>query len=251
MGQKSLTDEQLLQENQYERPYHYFIERDSWAGAFYFSYLDECARQLAGFSGKKILDLGCGDGFFLSTLDDMRNELTGLDYSVRALSFARSFTTDRHITFIEGALNTLPFPDRSFDVLTSIAVLEHVPPAELTTDLREMHRVLKDDGVLIIALPTHNLPKPKKHFQHFSPEEFERIAKPLFSVDVVRGRYRASFRFLERLFDNRWYCIKPLVHFVRTTIFARFFAAAPIAQAEMLVTRLVKKTSTEQSHPTV
>lgn len=240
MEQGPLTPEQRFQEDQYERPYHYFIERDSWAGTFYFSYLDECARQLAGFSGKKILDLGCGDGFFLSTLDDMRNELTGLDYSARALSFARTFTAGRRITFVEGTLDALPFPDRSFDVVISIAVLEHVQPNKLTIDVREMHRVLKDGGVLILALPTHNLSKPKKHFQHFSPEEFEKIVGSFFSVCAVHGCYRTSFRFLERLFDNRWYCIKPLTRVARTSIFAQFFAAAPVAQAEMFVARLVK-----------
>jgi len=57
------TKQQKIQEDQYVFPYHYIIEKNSYSGFFYYSYLDKCIELIYNFENKKILDAGCGDGF--------------------------------------------------------------------------------------------------------------------------------------------------------------------------------------------
>jgi ubiquinone/menaquinone biosynthesis C-methylase UbiE len=58
----------------------------------------------------------------------------------------------RHATFTQASLaDSLPFPDKTFDVVTCVKVLFAVPNPEFT--ISELKRVLKDDGILIIDTP--------------------------------------------------------------------------------------------------
>lgn len=96
----------------------------------------------------RILDVGCGDGRFLEAMARRGWEVRGVETSAEGYRLAR----DRLGPSIWNAeLGDCAFPESYFDVVTLWHVLEHVAyPLEL---LPEVRRVLKDDGVLIIAVP--------------------------------------------------------------------------------------------------
>lgn len=102
----------------------------------------------------KILDLGCGNGRLLEMLG--RNALnslqyTGVDSSENMLSEARKLHPDNN--FILGDALNIPLQDNTFDVITSIAVLHHIPSNEFRKKFfDECSRVLKKDGTLIITV---------------------------------------------------------------------------------------------------
>jgi SAM-dependent methyltransferase len=102
---------------------------------------------------KSILDVGCNVGAWLS---DLRREwpnarLAGVEPSADMLAIARPRLPGVELQ-VAGA-EALPFPDQSFDVLTCIEVIEHVPAQLRRQAFREMHRVLVPGGRLILTVP--------------------------------------------------------------------------------------------------
>jgi len=99
--------------------------------------------------GGRALDAGCGTGGLLKALSP-RFRVVGIDYSQLALSLAR-----RKVGYglIRASVENLPFGDGTFDVVTSMDVLYHMGVRDDVASLREMRRVLKPGGVLLINLP--------------------------------------------------------------------------------------------------
>lgn len=103
----------------------------------------------------KILDIGCHGGKFTEIIAQKTKakEVYGIDISSSAIKFAHKRLPK--FKFKVANAQDLPFPDRFFDGVTCLEVLEHVDyPEEV---LSEIGRVLKRDGWAIILVPTENL----------------------------------------------------------------------------------------------
>jgi 2-polyprenyl-3-methyl-5-hydroxy-6-metoxy-1,4-benzoquinol methylase len=91
-----------------------------------------------------LLDIGCGRGAFLASMQRAGWQVTGVEFSDETAAYARevygvTVTTD------------LAFPDASFDVITVNHVLEHMEAPAQT--IQACYRLLKKGGVLIVAVP--------------------------------------------------------------------------------------------------
>lgn len=101
--------------------------------------------------GDKVLDAGCGNGRFLSTLVNKKVEYIGLDNCLPLLAKAQA--SHPRSKFIEGDILDLPFENNKFDVVVCIAVLHHIPSKKLRQQaIAELKRVLKPDGLLIATV---------------------------------------------------------------------------------------------------
>lgn len=110
------------------------------------------AELLAQANARSILDAGCGEGFAMRELFTGSNAVTiGLDSSVGALQVARHFNPQR--SFTAGDLLQLPFPNRSFDLVACMEVLEHLP--DPVQGLAELRRVTRD--WLLLSVPNEPL----------------------------------------------------------------------------------------------
>jgi SAM-dependent methyltransferase len=83
-------------------------------------------------------------------------EVTALDFSAEALalgsSLARSaFPLAGSVSFVEGDICEMPFPEGSFDVVLSDSVIEHLH--DPTAALKEFRRVLRPQGVVVLSVP--------------------------------------------------------------------------------------------------
>jgi 2-polyprenyl-3-methyl-5-hydroxy-6-metoxy-1,4-benzoquinol methylase len=98
--------------------------------------------------GGRLLDLGCAVGVFLSLAKEEGWEVCGVDVSEYAISCAKKHCeAEVHA----GELADIGFPDASFDVITMWDVVEHFDrPGET---LREVHRILKEDGIILLDTP--------------------------------------------------------------------------------------------------
>ena len=101
----------------------------------------------------RILDLGCGNGLMtmeLSRAVGPNGNVTGLDQSQDMLSSARDRCAGLdNVDLIEGAAEALPFGDGQFDKAVSVQVFEYL--ADMRPALRELHRVLRPGGRLVIG----------------------------------------------------------------------------------------------------
>lgn len=102
---------------------------------------------LFDIQGKAILDLGCGEGRYSRRLKSKGAEVTGIDPVAQFIRRARSL--DSESEYVEGTAESLPFADRSFDIVLSY--LSFVDIADLEAAASEITRVLRDRGQLVIV----------------------------------------------------------------------------------------------------
>ena len=124
-------------------------------------YEDECAHSFLEwfpeetFAGKDVFDIGCGfGGRPIRFLEQGAHRVTGLEIVEKPINEAKEFAARKGFTnaeFVVGFGERLPFPDASFDLITSNDVFEHV--ADLRQTLLECLRVLRPGGRLRAIFP--------------------------------------------------------------------------------------------------
>jgi 2-polyprenyl-6-hydroxyphenyl methylase / 3-demethylubiquinone-9 3-methyltransferase len=95
--------------------------------------------------GASILDVGCGGGFLSNELARNGYQVTGVDLSAESLRVAKAHDETNTVKYQIADAYQLPFPDKSFDVLTAMDFLEHVDRPDLV--IKEFSRVLKPKGL--------------------------------------------------------------------------------------------------------
>ena len=96
----------------------------------------------------KLLDIGCGTGELLRELSPL-GEVSGIDNSPQAIAFCKERGL-KNIFLAEGT--DIPFPDDAFDIVLCLDVLEHIKNDDAA--LKEIRRVAKPEGIIIIFVPT-------------------------------------------------------------------------------------------------
>jgi arsenite methyltransferase len=107
---------------------------------------------LAPAPGERILDVGCGPGFYCAELLERvgrSGAVVGVDGSPQMLAAATRRSEGHHnIAFYEADVASLPVEDASFDAALCVQVLEYVP--DVSAALAEMHRALRGGGRLVV-----------------------------------------------------------------------------------------------------
>lgn len=136
--------------------------------------LDVLRRKFGDTKKLQVLDVGCGvgktDGFLFPDF----GKLSGVDVSSASIERARCEHPQIHYEVYDGY--TLPFADETFDAAFLICVLHHVVPLERAALLKEVRRILKPDGVLLVF--EHNPLNPLTRLAVFRCE-FDRDAQLL------------------------------------------------------------------------
>jgi SAM-dependent methyltransferase len=137
----------------FEREYFESAYRDyarqnpSWKLRFYRRLVEDA---LGGICRPAIVEIGCGLGSFLASLDENWTKF-GCDVSAYALNVARSRNPSAHFVLASGA--GLPFT-REFDAVVSFDVLEHVPDVARAFDEVAAH--LAPNGVFVFVVPVYD-----------------------------------------------------------------------------------------------
>ena len=220
-----LTGEQLLQEEEYAHPYH-------WEWAVKACQLDRIVRDFVSpqaLRDRRVLDAGCGDGILSFQLADLGALVTGIDYSEKALRWARLLVPQAH--FLQHDI-TEPFEaGHLFDYVFSREVLEHLPCARVPEALSSLRGVMHHDALMVLSVPANSTRDPK-HFQHFTPSSLGEYLEPHFDADI-RG-YDAPpsswVRIISRLFRNRLYTVHPVA-----TVLRKIGSHVPLCRAGSLI----------------
>ncbi|MFE3195658.1 class I SAM-dependent methyltransferase [Nocardia sp. NPDC059240] len=103
--------------------------------------------------GDQALDVGCGPGRLANELARQagpQGRAVGLDPASQMIEYATAHAAPT-ATFEVGAAQSLPYPDATFDVVTSTFAMHHIAEADRNTALRAMFRVLRPGGRLLLA----------------------------------------------------------------------------------------------------
>ena len=98
----------------------------------------------------KILDVGCGIGYFLEVAKDRGWDVYGTEYTDEAIQICSS----KGINMEKGILNPNNYESEEFDIITSFEVIEHInnPIDELTN----FHMLLRKGGLVYVTTPNYN-----------------------------------------------------------------------------------------------
>lgn len=140
----------------------------------------------------EILDLGCGTGFNYKTLNKY-GKVTNLDYHIEPL---RSCKRKGIPNIIKGDAQNLRFTNNSFDIVTAIELLEHLDDDEKA--IKEIYRVLKNNGTFIFTVPAHELLWSSddilaKHKRRYSKINLIHKLNKHFKIKYISQRYFILF----------------------------------------------------------
>jgi len=125
--------------------------------------------------GKRVLDVGPGDGKYLEFFNNFNNESVGVDVSIPNIMHMK----ERGLNVVSADLNEkLPFNDETFDVVFMSHVLEHLDSP--INSLRDTYRILKEGGILVICLPVYKSLISLLRSDHY----FKKHSTHLYVLDI-------------------------------------------------------------------
>jgi 2-polyprenyl-3-methyl-5-hydroxy-6-metoxy-1,4-benzoquinol methylase len=142
-------------------------------------------RQMGNCRGKRVLDVGCGDGVLSYLLSRRGFHVTGLDVAREAVGFASEKTKNtENIEFITASASHLPFKSGSLSYVVSSDVIEHLKEPQKM--LAEIKRVFDGSGRIIITTPLRftETPSDEMHVQEFYESDLRRLLEAHFTGNI-------------------------------------------------------------------
>ncbi|MDM0076643.1 glycosyltransferase [Variovorax sp. J2P1-59] len=155
---------------------------------------------------KDVLDIACGEGYGSAAIALVARHVTGIDIDETVIEHCRKNYPAPNVEFLVGNALSISLPDRSIDVVVSFETLEHM--IEHDEFLREISRVLRDDGQLIISTPDKNVYSPpgtapnEFHLRELTRDEFERLLGAHFPYYHLGGQVAALSSTIAQLSDD-------------------------------------------------
>jgi SAM-dependent methyltransferase len=136
--------------------------------------------------GKEVLDIACGEGYGSSLLSKYASKVYGIDIDTQSIEHAQRkyVKTDRNLKFIKGSTSEIPLEDKCIDIVISFETIEHHNEHEQM--MREIKRVLREDGKLLISSPEKSIYSERDannpfHIQELSFDDFKRLIETYFN----------------------------------------------------------------------
>jgi SAM-dependent methyltransferase len=191
-----------MQARQYEFPYHYIphfsapgvpsmIRKLTW-GLEYLCYQEHLKQRVARMAPRSVLEVGCGDGFFIGSLPADIPVRIGVDLAEQAIAFAKAFHPDCQF-YAQDACEI----DGVFELVAAVEVIEHIPDDELAGFFEGLYRKLEANGRVLISVPTTVVPLNRKHYRHYTSE--------LLEQQLIQSRVPLRMAEVEYVFRTPWW----------------------------------------------
>ena len=207
---------------------------------------------LGDIRGRRILDLGCGEGWNTRIVAKKGANVTGVDFSVRLIDYAALQEKKDKLGIdylVLDACNLHKFKRNSFDIVICFMALQDIDNYQ--DAIKEVHRVLKKGGRFVFAVPHPCFEKRMDGDKVISGWEHKKKTKD-------KSDKGAPFLKVDRYFDTCGYTIawnmKRLTHHFETTSFHRTLSdyADALYKAGLMISRLKEPKPTKRGlakHP--
>lgn len=197
---------------------------------------------LVPLEGRRIVDVGCGDGGLVRALTKRGGIVTGIEIDARALAPALAAAPVGGERYLQGRAEALPLEAASVDMVVFFNSLHHVPVPLLEAGLCEAARVLVPDGILFVlepiaAGPYFELTRLIEDESHVRAKAYEALghAGALGLVAISEETYRNPLGFKSfEAFEARTIAVDPVRAAVvaehRAALAQKFEAAAEAAE---------------------
>lgn len=136
---------------------------------------------LKSYKHAKVLDLATGCGFLPLEMHKVGFDVTCVDRYESMMKQAKRYFKKYNVDLpiIKADVTKLPFGEDKFDIVTAMSILEHLPSEETGIFLKEVSRVLKEEGLLLIHVPIKTLAsRIKKWFRTYWLKDL-----PVWAID--------------------------------------------------------------------
>jgi SAM-dependent methyltransferase len=193
---------------------------------FYLAYRSRL--NIIPYSGEgKILDIGCGNGRYLTAMKKQGWQTYGIEINSKASKYARE---ELHLDVSTGDLLNCKYQDKFFDVITMWHSLEHLYEPILT--LKEVKRILKDDGLLVIAVPNIASFAAKVFKEHWHQLEIPIHLIALTPDSITKMLDSAEFKKTKIFYDRRH---SPLRHSLHNLNDGKYRLLSNLSRFKMLI----------------
>jgi SAM-dependent methyltransferase len=158
-----------------------------------------------------VLDVGCSNGAHLARAATRCRSIVGMDYDLQQLPVAARTIRERGLgnarVFAWDITGTFPFADGAFDVVLFLDVIEHLVPR--VGVLREIHRVLKDDGRLLVSGPNRETRwrqtlREAGLFSYSDPDHKIEYAREEFLEELAAAGFESDGPVMPVVLDTPW-----------------------------------------------
>ena len=185
---------------------------------------------LGDIKGKKILDVGCGDGALTYRIVKKGADVIGIDDSKKGIELAKEIFNKKKVSarFILADVCQMPINDNSIDYVVCSEVIEHLKEPEKM--LSEAQRVLKKNGKIIITTPYRfgEILWDKHHVREYYPSELKSLLVKYFSDIKIIETHPALWMFIYT-YNSRWTIYRPIFRWL-TNIFVLYFGFNPFLE---------------------
>jgi 2-polyprenyl-3-methyl-5-hydroxy-6-metoxy-1,4-benzoquinol methylase len=133
--------------------------------------VDVLIRWLDPRPGETILDIGCGDGMYTYEVARSDASIVGIDIDEQRLAVARRWHGSPNIQYHRMNADRLELGDEVFDKVVSFCVIEHLERGQEV--LRQVHRVLKPQGLLVFSADSLSGPEITEEERHSHRHKYQ------------------------------------------------------------------------------
>ena len=158
-------------------------------------------------SGKKVLDVACGEGYGTYQMANVASEVIGIDNDQATIDHAATKYKRSNIQYLNASITQIPLPDYSYDVIVCLETLEHIE--EHDQALKELKRLLKPEGILIISTPNTETYSDRReynnpfHKKELNQQQFLNLLTSYFSFVEIFGQQNILGSIIVPLYNEK------------------------------------------------